>query len=1350
MKTLTRTVSLLAACLLASATLCHADPPVLRWNGPAIDTNVWDSVSTNWLDTGDASVAWQPGAEALFDGAGGTVDVAENVAASNLTFATGGYTLEGLGLLTVNGTLSAADTTANTLAAELRSHTALAKTGAGTVSLTHPDALLTNAVTVSAGTLALQDTAIPGALSVASGAALAALPTAATGLLGFYYNITPNSANFTTLETLEAHFAGFAPDLVALSSLAGANFDFGSTGTLFPLPYAYNSGGSRTNYFEVVWRGTLTVPTSDFYTFRITHDDGILLALDRQTVANRLSAGVTEGSAYLAAGAHDMVLGLYQGTGPSGMQIQVKTLYGAFAPLPNAWLAPYSSVGSLSGAGDATLTASGASFRAAQTPASTFTGALAGPAGSRFTKAGWGPLTLASPAAVSNALAGDVSVQGGVLALATAERIGDSSTVTLGNGSGLTVAAGETLGALAGPGTVILGNGTTVRVAPFSNDADCGLSTNKTYTHLLDFPDNGNPATVNDVAFLSAGMSGSTNGYSWSVSGNAPASAWNDPPNDSTRTGIDRLLWDFQYGGTDYTLTLSGLTPGQSYETRLYFRSFGGVSPNSPRKLTFFFSAGTAFLGSVNYNPDAQYTRSILGCRYTADAAGALSIRVLVHNSGHTCHVYGLSNEETAAPASPPAPAATYPRVAAFTNDADSGLSTGKAYTHLLDFPANGNPATVNGVDFLAAGMSGSALGYAWNTTGTAPTGVWNGDPNDGTRTGVDRLLWDFQYNSTDFTLHLTGLTPGRAYETRLYFRYFGSLVSDSPRDIIATFTAGSTLIGSVPHDLDTMFRSRIECRYTADAAGSVSIRVVSVNAGSTCHLYGVSNEEVNEPSVLTLNSPSGSAARHTGAVTGFGTLVKRGEGTQSLGGVNRLATPLDVQEGTLVFEPGAAVRAGVVVQAGATVAAPNGDVWLGGLSGAGTFSLAGLPPYPVTNLLFMTFFTNDATIGISPSKTYTHLLDLGTRANVAVINGVTFTKVASQNGSVNGYGWVNFPPSAHGGNAPPVDHSVPVGSGAYDLLYDMDYGWQFPGSATMQLTGLTPGKRYEVRLYNRAWGWTGSRTQTVTFDPDGAGPITEAITFNPDALNANFVGYRYTAASSALDITVQSALSNQTYHIYGLSNEETSDATYTPATVDLAQDSLFSGPVTGAGAWAKSGAGTLTLSATNDATGALAVSAGALCVAAGGTATLGPVTVADGAALYGDGHVGGDVAVLSNATLRAGTAAACGTLAIGGDLTLATGALPVWRYASGATDAVTVGGLLTFPSNGVLRVETLTSGLKPPALAIVFASSEAVAGPADLAGWTVEGVENARLIYSGDRTDIRFYTPRGTMILIR
>ncbi len=372
--------------------------------------------------------------------------------------------------------------------------------------------------------------------------------------------------------------------------------------------------------------------------------------------------------------------------------------------------------------------------------------------------------------------------------------------------------------------------------------------------------------------------------------------------------------------------------------------------------------------------------------------------------------------------------------------------------------------------------------------------------------------------------------------------------------------------------------------------------------------------------------------------------------------------------------------------------------------------------------------------------------MDFGTRANVAVINGVTFTKVASQDGSTNGYGWVNFPNMPHAGSAPDVTHSVPTGTGAYDLLYDMDYGWQYPGSKTMQLTGLTPGKRYEVHLFNRSWGWNGSRWQTVTFDPDGNGPISDAVTFNPDAMNANYLSYRYTPVSTTLDITIQSAQNNQTLHLYGLSNEEVADA----VTVDIAADTTFSGLITGAGAWSKTGAGTLTLTGGNDATGALNIEAGALCVSNGAVATFGPVTVSGGATLFGDSTVGGTVTVSSNATIRAGLASACGTLAIGGDLILEPGALPAWRYASGAADTITVGGRLIFPTNGTLAVATLTPGLRPPDIAPVFVSSQTIDGPADLNGWTVEGVDNARLLYSADRRVVRFYVPSGMIILIR
>jgi len=830
-------------------------------------------------------------------------------------------------------------------------------------------------------------------------------------------------------------------------------------------------------------------------------------------------------------------------------------------------------------------------------------------------------------------------------------------------------------------------------------------------------------------------MSGSTNGYSWSTV-NPPPLAWNDwqsVGNDSTRTGVDRLIWDFCYNSADYTLTLSGLRPGQLYETRLYFRSYvTPVDPNSPRKVTFSFTAGAAFIGAVDHSPDTV-TRSIVGCRFTADATGSLSVHVVSHNPFHTCHLYGLSNEEAPLVA---------PAVIAFTGDADCGISASKTYTHLLDFPADGSPATVNGVPFIAAGMSGGpdANGYSWNTVNAPVLNFGNAG------SGVAQLLSDFYYNATDYTITLSGLHSGQSYEVCLYFRYYDTLKADSTRDVTFTFKAGARSYGSVDHDLDTMARSMVRCRYTADDAGTLAIHVLSHSTADTCHLYGLSNEEAPAPELptgptLTLNAPAGRTAYHTGGLSGYGTLIKKGAGTQVFGGGNSISSSLDVQAGKVILESGASVVSGVVVHDGATVAAPSGSVWLGGLEGTGTFMLGGA----TTNSVSMVFFRDDASTGISSSKVYTHKLDFGNGSPAAVINGVTFDKVSSASGTLGGYGWSGFPPTSHGGNTPPV---VPVGSGIYNLLQDMNYGLQYPGSATMQLTGLIPGKRYDVRLYNRKWDSNvKARTQTVTFDPDGDGPVGESVTFDPDSLAPNYVAYRYTAVSSVFNITITSLFNDQTLHLYGLSNEEVPNA---PVEINTARDCVFGGVVTGAGAWAKTGAGTLTLTGTNTASGPVAVGAGALGVANGGCATLGSVTVASGATLFGQGQIGGNVSVASNATLHAGTANACGTLHVGGALTLGPGVHLAYRYSASGADTVTVDGALTFPTNGVLQVSSLTPGLKPPAKDAVFVSSSAINGPDDLSGWTIEGADNATLKYSADRKTIFFSSPRGSILILQ
>jgi len=1027
------------------------------------------------------------------------------------------------------------------------------KAGSGTLGLTGPLSPLAGRIAVQSGALEIRSATLAAATDPgASGVVRVAAPVT-NGLTGFFYDVSPNTNNFWTLEGMENHFASLTPAYAALSGANSDIFDFG-VGTPFAIAGPYTSSGSRPTYFEVAWRGTITVPTSGTYVFGCYGDDGYLLAIDGHQVLARnvWHASWQEGHVTLEAGRHDIVLGYFQLSGGGGIRVRVR-LPGTTSPiaLPNDWLTPYSQTGAIAGNGALMLPTAHAPLRAQVTAGhSQFGGTLSGVSGSWFAKSGRGIQSLAGSGI--NAFAGDIDVQGGVLRWDTGNQLDDATRLLIQAGATFALAGTETIRALSGFGTLAIGD--HVYLVPFSGDADSGISTSKTYTHLLDFPANGNPATINGVTFLSADVNGSANGYAWSTV-NQPTMQWNAAPDDSTRSGIDRLVWDFIYGSVDFTLTLSGLTPGKLYESRLYFRNFN----RNTRFVTFLFTAGARQVGSLYYNPDtgAVGSRSWVGCRYTADASGTLAIRVFSHVANDKCHLYGLTNEELA---------------------------------------------------------------------GTS-------DP------------------------------------------------------------------------------------------------------------------------VLTVTPTAATDARFAGNVTGSGTLVKGGDGTQRFSGAITLPAPLAIQTGTAVLEQGADLPGGAVIAAGAKLRVPLGGVTLGAISGEGVLELSGLADYISTSAPHFVVITGDADCGISRDKWYTHLLDFGHDNNpIAVVNGVTFNKEKAVNGPFNGYSWTNAPANtAHaGGNAGNI--GVPSNQGIYTLLYDFCYGGPYTPSV-FALTGLTTGKWYEVRFYHRKWELAKARDTTFTFDPDGAGPISDAISFNPDspadAFNDNYLAYRYLAVTNRLTVNIDCPNPDR-YHIYGLSNEEV-PAFDGAAVLALADDCVFSGTVTGKGSLIKDGVGTLTVTGVGDATGALTVSSGACGVAEGGRITTGPVSVLAGTKLFGHGQMGGAVSVASNAWLQAGTAAACGTLAVGGDLTLAPGACIDWRYAAGrACDTLSVAGVANVPTNGLVQVASLTPGLMPPAKGLLLASPVAINGPDDLSGWIIEGAENASLRYSDDRTKIYFFTPRGTLFTLQ
>ncbi|MDD2599788.1 MAG: autotransporter-associated beta strand repeat-containing protein [Kiritimatiellae bacterium] len=1019
----------------------------------------------------------------------------------------------------------------------------LIKTGAESLVLNNPYNTYAGLTEITAGTVGLKSTVLPGAVAVNAAGTLAVQPVPVNGLTGYYYNVTPDVANYTSLAAMEAHFAALTPALVSLSGAQNTTFDFGwSPNVLFPMPYG--SGGSRTTQFEAVWRGVITVPLSGVYKFGVTCDDGFVLAVSGQTILKRnyYTAGWSYGAIRLEAGPHDMVLGYFQGLYSYGLTVQVTEPGSSSAiTLPNSWLTPYSTIGTLSGSGALTFTAPDTALQANQSAMSVFSGTLSAPVGALLTKGGAGLLELGG--AGVNSFNGDAEVRGGVLVLGNDERLGDTSIVNVHSNATFAVAGAERIGGVAGSGKIALGN--LVYFIDFFDDASTGISPNKTYTHLLDFGTRSSPATViNGVSFNKVtAQTGNIGGYGWA---NFPPfkHGGNVPPGVPSGSGIYNLLYDMNYGWKhpgSATMQLTGLTPGKRYEVRLYNRCWGvGL-----RVQTFTFDpdgAGPAS-DSVTFNPDAANTLlNMLIYRYTAEA------------------------------------------------------------------------------------------------------------------TTLDIIIESWADN--------------RAY-----------------------------------------------------------------------HLYGISNEEVPgvapSPPMLTVVPAAGQTRRFAGNISGKGSVVKAGAGTQIFSGTNTLAQPLSITAGTAILEAGASLQSGAVIMAGAALETSEGYVTLGGLSGEGTFNTGGM--------LYFKRFTSDADCGISPGKTYTHLLDFGNNANKSTVNGVVFNKVTATSGSINGFGWSGMPGSAHGGGEAGSIGVSPF-EGIYKLIYDMNYNLK---DGTMSITGLTIGKWYELRLYNRRWASVSyDRTQTFIFDPDGAGPISDVITFNPDSgdpmPNDNYLGYRYQAASTQLDINIHTEGAG-TYHLYGLSNEEANGA----LKLNVAGSSVFDGTVIGSGSLAKNGTGSLIFTGHNTYTGSLSVNAGGFGVAGAGSATAGPVTVAAGATLFGDGLMGGRVIVHSNAVIHAGTAAACGTLEIGDGLVIAPGALPLWRYSTGASDMIVVNGPLVFPTNGVLQVTSLTAELAPPGKRALFTSTQSILGADDLTGWRVEGATNSTLVYNNDRTIIYFTRPCGTLIII-
>jgi hypothetical protein len=202
-------------------------------------------------------------------------------------------------------------------------------------------------------------------------------------------------------------------------------------------------------------------------------------------------------------------------------------------------------------------------------------------------------------------------------------------------------------------------------VVQVTDDASSGISPDKTYTHRIS---GGAAATINGVEFNELTPTSSPANFTWTVNGGKNAAAtpnlgsWVAANGGVTGAGLQALYGTFVYGtpssGAVHTYQLSGLTPGQTYQLKIFLRKF---ADNTLRPIDLIFTNGTDVqqpFGALLYDrPEIVLnngnSNSAYYLSYTYVAQGTTMTVVaqnhpaVLANAGGP-HLYGLTNEVVA------------------------------------------------------------------------------------------------------------------------------------------------------------------------------------------------------------------------------------------------------------------------------------------------------------------------------------------------------------------------------------------------------------------------------------------------------------------------------------------------------------------------------------------------------------------------------------------------------------------------------------------------------------------------------------------------------------------------------
>ena len=235
------------------------------------------------------------------------------------------------------------------------------------------------------------------------------------------------------------------------------------------------------------------------------------------------------------------------------------------------------------------------------------------------------------------------------------------SNEVLKTGMGALILSGPVTGGKAlniGAGTVKLSANPTgvATTQTFTNDLTSGIGTANVqygtngYNLALAFNQGAN-LNINGVTFINTGTaaSGSSGPITWSLANWGNNSALGTFPTGFqpvTGQQTRELLNHFYYGlgNNTQTLTLTGLTPGQAYNARIYYRSWN--NPTGGRISNWTFDPGTGTLTKLNgLSEDSNYTGNYIDFPYVAGPEGKLVLSA-ANTSNASWHLYGFTNQQ--------------------------------------------------------------------------------------------------------------------------------------------------------------------------------------------------------------------------------------------------------------------------------------------------------------------------------------------------------------------------------------------------------------------------------------------------------------------------------------------------------------------------------------------------------------------------------------------------------------------------------------------------------------------------------------------------------------------------------